>query len=474
MGDGENGASGRDPASHEYVYARLERLYEASKRLATFENIDETLPAVLEVVTQTLPLATAILVVKLEDRDRTFVWSAEKRGEDQVRDARVHAQEAFEYFIEDHEGAETANSAVQTRRMPGARMAAPVATARPFVVLPIALPLVSKERRIFGIFQLEVATALEAPDLLFVDALVNQLAIAIDRYRAKMAEHASRLEAERSANRVRQLMRVWEPLLEALTLDEILPSVLQRIREMLATDAAVLLLLDPDESVLRVRAHVGLERAVAVPIRVGTGIAGRIVADGGPMIFNDVLAVPAVNPLLRDNGIRSLVGVPLRVHGRITGVLEVCSATSREFVEEDAQLLEIAADRVAFGIEHARLFDLERQFTTKLQTISDEAVKIADSVEQSSADRAVLLRTIVEASRAVTGADYAALGIGVDPGQPFDPLGVQRRQRRTRSDGRPGSTPRGAPRPGSERRRFVPARRPTSALRVCRRADGLS
>ena len=409
-----------DLAGPACVHTFLDRFYEVSKRLADFESIEETLPAVLDVVAGALPLASAILIVSHESGRRTFVWSAEGLDEERSPEARASAHAAYDYLVVEADGASAAKRSLPTRLTPGAPMAARAGTSMPFAVLPITLPLVNKLRRIFGVLQLEVAAAIELTDLLFADGLVSQLALALDRHRARLVEHSARLEAERATRRTRELQRVWEPLLEAPTLDEILPTVLARLRRMFATDVAVVWLLHPDDDALRVRAHVGLEDAPTMRVPIGTGVAGKIAADGTPMIFNDVLHVEGVSPILYRNRIRSLIGVPLRVHGRITGVLEVASSAPRDFVDDDVRLLEIVADRVALGIEHARLFDRERQFTTKLQTISQETVKIADTVRQASPNLTNVLETIVEAARSVSGADYAALGVGTDPSKPFD------------------------------------------------------
>jgi serine phosphatase RsbU (regulator of sigma subunit) len=56
------------------------------------------------------------------------------------------------------------------------------------------------------------------------------------------------------------------------------------------------------------------------------------------------------NPLLVDRGIRSLLGVPLLVGGRVIGVLHVGSLSGRPFEQQDAELLQLAADRAALAL----------------------------------------------------------------------------------------------------------------------------
>ncbi len=79
-----------------------------------------------------------------------------------------------------------------------------------------------------------------------------------------------------------------------------------------------------------------------------------------PIIVPDLDQFEVVNPILREKGIRSMLGVPLQVDGRVVGIMHVGSLTPREFIDEETHLLEQAASRVAPAIEHARLYDAER------------------------------------------------------------------------------------------------------------------
>ena len=69
---------------------------------------------------------------------------------------------------------------------------------------------------------------------------------------------------------------------------------------------------------LRARAAKGIEEEVeqGVRIPVGRGFAGRIAAERGRSSIDDVDHADIVNPILREKGIRSLLGVPLLVEGR--------------------------------------------------------------------------------------------------------------------------------------------------------------
>src|SRR5262249_26407890 len=99
---------------------------------------------------------------------------------------------------------------------------------------------------------------------------------------------------------------------------------------------------------------------------VGYGIAGRIAASGTPLVVDDLSTVEVWSDVLQER-MRSLMGVPLLVAGRLIGVVHVATALPRRFTDEDLHLLELVAGRVASAIEHARLFAAERQARTEAE-----------------------------------------------------------------------------------------------------------
>jgi len=158
------------------------------------------------------------------------------------------------------------------------------------------------------------------------------------------------------------LQRVTDAALAYLPADELLVELLERITEILHVDTAAILLLEPSGEVLRARAAKGIEEEVeqGVRIPVGKGFAGRVAASRAPVVIEDVDHADILNPILRQKGIRSLLGVPLLVTGRVLGVLHVGSLTRRIFTDADRELLQLAADRAAIAIEHAQLFEQRR------------------------------------------------------------------------------------------------------------------
>lgn len=132
-----------------------------------------------------------------------------------------------------------------------------------------------------------------------------------------------------------------------------LAALLERTRDILQADTAAALLLDADAGQLVATVAAGLEEEVlqGVRIPVGRGFAGRIAAERRAVILDRVDHTTVLNPVLLKRRIRSLMGVPMTTGGQVIGVMHVGSLTSRRFSGQDAELLQLAADRAAAAVQ---------------------------------------------------------------------------------------------------------------------------
>jgi anti-sigma regulatory factor (Ser/Thr protein kinase)/putative methionine-R-sulfoxide reductase with GAF domain len=157
---------------------------------------------------------------------------------------------------------------------------------------------------------------------------------------------------------VRSPYRFSDPALSELTLEALLDELLNRVQEALGVDTVAILLFDAEANELVARAAKGIEEEVEQGIRlpIGHGFAGRIASERLAIFIADVDHADILNPILREKGIRSLLGVPLIVEGNLIGVMHVGSLTPRGFGQADLAVLQLAAARAAPAIERARLF----------------------------------------------------------------------------------------------------------------------
>jgi GAF domain-containing protein/anti-sigma regulatory factor (Ser/Thr protein kinase) len=201
-----------------------------------------------------------------------------------------------------------------------------------------------------------------------LEQAAGRIAPAIEHARLYAAERAARREAETALAELRALQGLADAALGNLDLDEMLVELLDRLRSSLGTDTAAILLLDEESEELVARAARGLEEEVEQGTRVpvGRGFAGRIAAERRVVEIPDLDQADVVNPILGQKGIKSMLGAPLIASGEVRGVVHVGTLTLREFTPPDARLLQLAADRIAMALDHARLIR-ERDVALSLQ-----------------------------------------------------------------------------------------------------------
>src|SRR5581483_1325986 len=209
----------------------------------------------------------------------------------------------------------------------------------------------------------------------FVRDDIDLLQIAADRA-AIAIEHARLFEAEREARqRIERVQAVTDAALAHLELEELLTVLLPRIRSILRADTCAVLLRDPETDDLVARAAVGIEEEVEQGVRIpyGGGFAGTVAASKRPVILDNLDYAHVLNPILRQKGIRSMLGVPLLIGDESIGVLHVGTLKLRKFTSSDSELLQLVADRVALAIERARI----HQETVMLDQLKLNFVAIA-------------------------------------------------------------------------------------------------
>ena len=150
-----------------------------------------------------------------------------------------------------------------------------------------------------------------------------------------------------------------------LELDELIPLVVAKCREVLGAEGAAILLLDPERNQLHFPYVAEEDPEVAESLGelrfpADQGIAGAVLASGQPTRIDDVSADGRFYPDVdRHTGLttRSLVAAPLATTHGTVGVIEVVNRQGGgAFTEADLALLSALAASVAVAIENARLW----------------------------------------------------------------------------------------------------------------------
>ena len=205
---------------------------------------------------------------------------------------------------------------------------------------------------------LNVASAdwrpLDDATLRFLEKIGEELGDAIGR---------SRVHEQLLAQRVAQqnlMLELSRALLGAQGLAEIARVLLERARDVMKTDAAALLLPDPDGRTLRFRGIVGWRDDPAaqgrtVPRGAGDSIWMALWARR-PALLDNVSAEPAAPPWLRAEEFHTRLIVPMLAEARTMGALVLDMRRARAFEDDELDFAQLLANTAALAVqaEHRR------------------------------------------------------------------------------------------------------------------------
>lgn len=142
-------------------------------------------------------------------------------------------------------------------------------------------------------------------------------------------------------------------------LEEILQLLVSLTAQQFHYVVCTVRLLDEQRGELVLRATQSKARAYQRKraIRLGESIAGRAIAQRAPVIVPDVQieADYVGHDLAVEQGLRSMLCVPLMLHGKPIGVISCYTSELHEFSEDEISALETLAQQAAASIEHAKL-----------------------------------------------------------------------------------------------------------------------
>jgi sigma-B regulation protein RsbU (phosphoserine phosphatase) len=175
----------------------------------------------------------------------------------------------------------------------------------------------------------------------------------------------------KTSDQLTTLFALGREVVSVLDLDELLQKIPTLIARLTDFQAFAVYLLDDKRKDLSVAYSVGYPEEMAQTLRVdvGHGLVGAAVADGQPILVNDVDADPRYVEAVP--GSKAELVVPLRWKGRVIGALNLLSSTPGQFTEADERILRQFGAHVAVAIENARLFEHEREYTSTLQTLAE-------------------------------------------------------------------------------------------------------
>ena len=245
------------------------------------------------------------------------------------------------------------------------------------------------------------------------EALEGQLAAMqaenlIDQSTAAAARslNARLQEASRREGLLRVLYDTATDLTGIRDVEAVLQAIVRRTRSLIGSDIAYLSLNDYEsgESYIRVTdgAATALFRNIRMPL--GEGVLGAVATGEAPSQSADYLSdqtkshLEPIDAAVAAEGVKAIMGVPLRAEGKVIGALLVADRYAHNFSSDDVTLMESIGTHAAVALENARHFTEIANALARLDQAQRQNLAHVKALEELSSLDQRLMETLASAN----------------------------------------------------------------------------
>ncbi len=205
--------------------------------------------------------------------------------------------------------------------------------------------------KLVGVIDLQSTrvNAFTEQDRALLALIANRVGTAIDNARLYR-------RVERQNRMLRVLAHLSQEFSSILDIDELLSKIAVTIRALINFDAFTIFLVDDARRMLRCRFSQRYDERHSIDnIEFGRGLTGTAAETRKIIRVGDVRADPRY--IENHNDIRSEVAVPLILHDRVIGVMDLESVRLAFFTDDHVRALSLLAPQIATSVENARLYE---------------------------------------------------------------------------------------------------------------------
>ncbi len=172
-------------------------------------------------------------------------------------------------------------------------------------------------------------------------------------------------EMKKKALQVDTLLRVSRTITSNSYIEEILNLIVTMTAEMMNSKICSIMILNAVNGELKIVATQSLSEVYRKKpsLKVGESISGRVVQERRPITVRNVAKDPSYSfpQIAREEGVVSLLSVPMMIKNRVIGVINSYTAAEHAFSHEEIHLLSAVANQAAVAIENTTLSGKELQ-----------------------------------------------------------------------------------------------------------------
>ncbi len=154
---------------------------------------------------------------------------------------------------------------------------------------------------------------------------------------------------------MRVLAHLSQEFSSILEIDELLTKIAVTVRALINFDSFSIFLVDEQHKLLRCRFSQRYDaKATTQNLPLGKGLTGAAAESRQVVLVGDVTKDPRY--IATESEIRSEVAVPLILHDRVIGVMDLESERPSFFTDDHVRALSLLAPQIATSVENARLY----------------------------------------------------------------------------------------------------------------------
>ena len=139
-----------------------------------------------------------------------------------------------------------------------------------------------------------------------------------------------------------------------MDMNETVNFILDEVRTSINAENGSIMLLDDDETTLKIIAAFGSNPDMKTELKVGSGIAGDVLNTGRIELINDVSVDSRFKP--GDMNFNALMCAPLITRDKKFGVINLSNSAGNLFNGEDMRCMRVLSIYASIAIDNARLF----------------------------------------------------------------------------------------------------------------------
>jgi signal transduction histidine kinase len=191
-----------------------------------------------------------------------------------------------------------------------------------------------------------------------------------------------------NAKRLATLNAISGMVSRSLDPEQVLGGAIDLVMEVMEVEIALIFTLDKDLNEVKLAAHEGISTEFAQKLEnsaIWENFNRPVIQKGQPELVEDVSQHVQTKEIWHEK-IQSLLTVPLRAKGEITGTLCVGNRRPRQFLPEDVELLKVIGVQIGIAMENTRLYHNEKQMKENLRHYI-EAITRAQEEERKRISR---------------------------------------------------------------------------------------